>query len=184
MDKHGFLRRLLAASAMLALAMAAACNRGASSAAKKAAPAENQVAHVGQPAPNWSEPTAPGGNLGLASLHGKAVYLNFFATWCPPCNEEAPAIDALQRQYGPQGLQVVGVDVLENPRKAALFRSQHHLSYPVVVDDGTLRDQYQINGLPVHVFIDRGGIVRAVVVGELSTDAMRTNVLRALGASR
>ena len=47
------------------------------------------------------------------------------------------------------------------------FRTEHHLSYPVVIDAGTLRDQYDVNGLPVHVFIDRGGVVRKIVVGEL-----------------
>jgi thiol-disulfide isomerase/thioredoxin len=109
-------------------------------------------------------------------LRGKAIYLNFFATWCPPCNEEAPQIDALARSYAARGLQVVGVDVLENARKATAFRVQHHLSYPVVVDSGTLRGQYEINGLPVHVFIDRGGIVRKIVVGELSPAAMRADV--------
>ncbi|MEO6836430.1 MAG: TlpA disulfide reductase family protein [Candidatus Tumulicola sp.] len=173
MDNRRLGRRLLGAVAVLTLA---ACSGNASS-AKKAAPAENRIAHIGEPAPNFSEPTASGGSLSLASLRGKVVYLNFFATWCPPCNEEAPAIDALQRRYGPQGLQVVGVDVLENARKAALFRREHHLSYPAVVDDGTLRDQYAVNGLPVHVFIDRLGVVRSVVVGELPAADMQTAIL-------
>ncbi len=91
-----------------------------------------------QPAPNWSEASLPGPRLSLASLHGKVIYLNFFATWCPPCNEEAPSIDALARTYASRGLQVVGVDVLENGRKAAAFRSEHRLTYPVVIDRGDL----------------------------------------------
>jgi cytochrome c biogenesis protein CcmG/thiol:disulfide interchange protein DsbE len=135
---------------------------------------------VGRPAPNWSEPSIPGPTLSLASLRGNAVYLNFFATWCTPCNEEAPSIDALARTYGPRGVRVVGVDVLESARKAAEFRSQHQLGYPVVVDTGTLRAQYEVNGLPVHVFIDRGGVVQKIVIGELSPEAMRSNVERAL----
>lgn len=138
------------------------------------------VAHVGQPAPAWSEPAVPSGTLSLASLRGKAVYLNFFASWCPPCNEEAPTLNALQKQYGGRGLQVVGVDVLENTRKAEQFRSDHKLAYPAVVDDGTLRNQYNVNGLPVHVFIDRSGVVRDVVVGELSANDMRDHVLKLL----
>ncbi|MBV8530415.1 MAG: TlpA family protein disulfide reductase, partial [Candidatus Eremiobacteraeota bacterium] len=77
-------------------------------------------------------------------------------------------------------LRVVGVDELENQSKAASFRNRHHLVYPVVVDDGTLRDQYEVNGLPVHVFIDRSGIVRKIAVGELSSAAMRDNVERVL----
>lgn len=142
----------------------------------KTSSATAQTARVGAPAPEFSEASVPGPTLSLASLHGKAIYLNFFATWCPPCNEEAPAINALQRQYAARGLQVVGVDVLESARKAVLFRQQHHLLYPAVVDDGTLRDQYRVNGLPVHVFIDRGGIVRKIVIGELSPAAMRADV--------
>lgn len=174
MDSTTAIRRALAAAALLAVT---ACS---SAAAKKTAVVDNRTAHVGQTAPNWSEPTAPGGTLSLASLRGKAVYLNFFASWCPPCNEEAPQIETLQRQYASQGLQVVGVDVLENQRKAAQFRQAHHLTYPAVVDDGTLRDQYGINGLPVHVFIDRSGVVRNVVIGELSAAEMRANIQKLL----
>jgi thiol-disulfide isomerase/thioredoxin len=150
----------------------AACAHGGS----EATSATPSHAHVGQPAPSWSEPSLPGSRLAMSSLRGKAVYLNFFATWCPPCNEEAPAIDALQKTYGARGLQVVGVDVLESSAKAAAFRASHHLDYPVVVDGGVLRDQYNVNGLPVHVFIDRNGIVRKIVVGTLSAAEMRVNV--------
>lgn len=148
--------------------------------AKKPAAGSEAKARVGESAPSWSEPTTQGSSVSLASLRGKVVYLNFFATWCPPCNEEAPAIDALARNYSARGVQVVGVDVLENARKAAEFRSAHRLSYPVIVDDGTLRDQYAINGLPVHAFIDRNGVLRSLVVGEISTQDMHANVIRLL----
>jgi cytochrome c biogenesis protein CcmG/thiol:disulfide interchange protein DsbE len=176
MDSRVCARRIGLALALVAFA---ACNGNANE-AKKPAQVDDRIARVGQPAPSWSEPTSQGTSLALASLRGKVVYLNFFATWCPPCNEEAPAIDALQRRFGARGLRVVGIDVLENPRKAALFRSEHRLSYPAVIDDGSLRDQYAVNGLPVHVFIDRQGVVRNIVVGELSTEDMRANVLRLL----
>lgn len=159
---------------VVALALAA-CGQGG-----KATSASSQTARVGASAPDFSEASIPGPTLSLTSLRGKAIYLNFFATWCPPCNEEAPAINALQRQYAASGLQVVGVDVLESARKAALFRQEHHLLYPAVVDDGTLRDQYRVNGLPVHVFIDREGVVRKIVIGELSAAAMRADVQRIL----
>ncbi len=140
------------------------------------------LAQVGRPAPNWSEPTAAGGTLSLAALRGKAVYLNFFASWCPPCNDEAPRLEALQRRYGPQGLQIVGVDVLESRAKAAHFVAEHHLTYPAVVDAGTLRDQYAVNGLPVHVFITRGGVVKRIAVGELSEAQMRRGIESILGS--
>jgi cytochrome c biogenesis protein CcmG, thiol:disulfide interchange protein DsbE len=162
---------------MLVAAFTACSSRGA------AGGSAGVPARVGQAAPAWSEPEVPRGTLSLASLRGKVVYLNFFATWCPPCNEEAPSIDLLQRRYGSVGLQVVGVDVLENAHKAEIFRSQHHLSYPAVVDDGTLRDQYGVNGLPVHVFIDRRGVVRRIVIGEMSSGEMREAVVKLLHGS-
>jgi thiol-disulfide isomerase/thioredoxin len=168
--------RLRACAFLLCAASFGACAHGSD--AGSAAP--NSIARVGEPAPLWSEPSLPGPKLSLAALRGKPVYLNFFATWCPPCNAEAPAIDAIARAYGPRGLQVVGVDVLENAQKAAGFRAGHHLSYPVVVDDGTLRDQYRINGLPVHVFIDRAGSVRRIVVGEMSPAEMQSEAERLL----
>ena len=134
------------------------------------------VASVGKPAPAFDEPTSAGDKLALASFKGKAVYLNFFATWCPPCNEEASDVNALQREYAGRGLQVVGVDVLENAKKAKSFVALHHLTYPAVVDDGTLRDEYRINGMPVHVFIDRAGIVRKIAIGQLTRAQMTADV--------
>lgn len=114
--------------------------------------------------------------MSSAALLGRPVYLNFFATWCPPCNDEAPWIEALSKQYASRGLQVVGVDVMENADKAALFGREHHLTYPLVVDDGTLRDAYELNGLPVHVFITAQGVVQAIRIGELSKAQMEKNI--------
>ncbi len=164
---------------LVGLSSLVACAGNARSAHASAGP--NGVARVGQRAPSWSKPAIPSGTpLSLASLRGKFVYLNFFASWCPPCNDEAASIEALQRRYRTQGLQVVGVDVAENARKAQAFRDQHHLSYPVVVDDGTLAQQYSIEGLPVHVFIDPRGVVRQIEVGGLDANEIRDNVIKLL----
>jgi cytochrome c biogenesis protein CcmG/thiol:disulfide interchange protein DsbE len=135
-----------------------------------------QIAAVGKPAPSWNEPLASGGTMSSSSLAGKPVYLNFFATWCPPCNAEAPDVNAIQQQFASQGLHVIGVDVLENAARARQFVAEHHLGYPAVVDDGTLRDAYRINGMPVHVFINAKGIVKKIVVGELSKSQMEADV--------
>lgn len=167
-------RRTLA-SALACAGALTACGHGSSATA-----GSSQIARVGQAAPTWTEPGIAGPAVSLSALRGKAVYLNFFATWCEPCNEEAPAIDSLARTLRGRGLEIVGVDVLENASKAATFRRRYHLGYPIVVDDGTLRDQYRINGLPVHVFIDRTGVVRKIVVGEMSPEQMRSNVERVL----
>lgn len=158
------------------VALAAACVLAACSHAANA----SQTARVGQQAPNWSEPALGGREIAMASLHGKPVYLNFFATWCPGCNEEAAALERISHEYRSRGLEVVGIDVLESPRKAEEFRSAHHLSFPLVADSGTLRDEYDVNALPVQVFIGRDGTVRRVILGQISLADMRSNVERIL----
>lgn len=138
------------------------------SACSAAATSGTRFAAVGRIAPDWSEPTSTGARLSMGALRGKPVYLNFFATWCPPCNEEAPDVNALQKQYGALGLQTVGVDELENAKKAAQFVHKFGLVYPAIVDDGALQSQFNVNGLPVHVFIDRKGVIRKIVTGEMT----------------
>jgi cytochrome c biogenesis protein CcmG, thiol:disulfide interchange protein DsbE len=164
--------RIAVALAAIAVALTA-CGRSGSGAT---APA---LAQVGKPAPDWTLPVSAGGQLSFATLRGHPIYLNFFATWCPPCNEEAPGINALQKKYAGRGLVVVGVDELENARKAEAFRTEHHLVYQTVVDAGTLRDQYSVNGLPVHVFIARDGVIRQIRAGEMSKSEIES-AIRAL----
>ena len=161
--------------AALALVVAACSNGGNSSGGKSSN--ANATAQVGQAAPDWSDPLVSGnGALTMAQLRGRPVFMDFFATWCPPCNAEAPMVNAAYKMYGPQGLQVIGVDVQENAQKAKQFVDQHQLTYPAVVDSGTLSDQYRINGMPVGVFIDKTGVVRKIEIGQLSPDQLNADI--------
>ena len=131
--------------------------------------AASAVPRAGQPAPALSLPSVDGKTLTLAALKGKPVYLNFYATWCGPCNEEAPTIGKLSDKYKARGLTVLGVNELEDPQKAKGFLTKYHLTYAAVVDsDGSAGKAYGAIGLPVHVFIDRGGVVRTYRLGEMN----------------
>ena len=135
------------------------------------------VPRVGNAAPAFSLPTVGGKTLTLESLRGNPVYLNFYATWCVPCNEEAPVIGRLSNRYKARGLTVLGVDELENPQKAKEFLTKYHLAYNAVVDDdGKAGKDFGALGLPVHVFIDRGGIVRTYRLGEMNPDEIETAI--------
>ncbi|HET7814677.1 MAG TPA: TlpA disulfide reductase family protein [Candidatus Baltobacteraceae bacterium] len=131
---------------------------------------------VGGPVPKWSLQSTTGAHLTDASFAGKPVYMNFFATWCPPCNEEAPDVNAMQKKYAAQGLQVVGVDEAESMEKARSFMKAHRLDFPAVADDGTLEDAFLVNGLPVHVFIARNGTIQMIHAGEMSREQIEAAV--------
>jgi len=136
---------------------------------------------VGQPAPVLSLPTSTGKPFVLSSLKGKAVYLNFFASWCGPCNEEASSIGKLSAKYKPKGLTVVGVNELESAQKAGAFLKQYHLPYGAVLDsDGKAGRDYGAIGLPLHVFIDRHGNVKSYRLGEMSPAEIESAIKEAL----
>jgi peroxiredoxin len=121
---------------------------------------------VGAPAPAWSNVTAlSGAPASLASLKGKVVLIDFWASWCGPCRMIAPRLSALKDRFGAQGLAVVGVTTDEAER-AAVFAERHQMHYPSVVDkDGDTSRAYGITGLPTMILVDKKGIVRDVFVG-------------------
>ncbi len=124
---------------------------------------------AGDRAPALSLPATTGKPLALSGYTGKPVYLNFFASWCPPCNSEAPSVGKLAARYAKQGLTVIGVDEYEGATKAQGFLTQYHLPYPAVLDsDGAVYRAYGGIGLPVHVFIDRTGKIKLIRQGEMS----------------
>jgi cytochrome c biogenesis protein CcmG, thiol:disulfide interchange protein DsbE len=129
------------------------------------------VPRVGQPAPSLSLPSPDGkSTVTLAGLKGKPVYLNFFASWCGPCNEEAPSIGQLRGKYAKRGLQVVGIDELDPPGKATDFQKKYGAPYALVgIDEsGATGRTFGTVAMPVHVFIDRKGVVRVYRIGEMN----------------
>ncbi len=127
----------------------------------------NAAPHAGDAAPPFTLPRTSGGNLTLASLHGKPVYLNFFASWCAPCNAEAPGVADLAKRYAARGLKVVGVNEQEDKNKAAAFARQYKWPFAVAVDDGAMGKDYGVIALPVHIFIDKNGKISTYRLGEM-----------------
>jgi peroxiredoxin len=136
--------------------------------------------HAGDAAPAFSLPKTSGGNLTLSSLHGKPVYLNFFASWCGPCNAEAPGVADLAKKYAARGLKVVGVNEQEDKGKAAAFARQYKWPFAVTVDDGAMGKDYGVIALPVHVFIDRNGKISTYRLGEMEPDEIADAIKKIL----
>jgi cytochrome c biogenesis protein CcmG, thiol:disulfide interchange protein DsbE len=115
---------------------------------------------VGAAAPRFALPRLDGsGTLSLAGLRGKAVVLNFWASWCVPCKSEAPVIEQLWRQYMSKGVVFVGIDTNDASTDARRFVDAHGITYPVVVDKHGLvaSNSYDIGDLPVTYFVNRQG---------------------------
>jgi peroxiredoxin len=125
------------------------------------------VPHAGDPAPNFSAPSATGGTISNAEYRNKPLYLNFFASWCVPCNEEAPDVARLFKKYHAHGLNVVGVNELEDKTKALGFAHQYKWPFAIAVDDGSVGQSFGVVGLPVHIFIDKQGKVSTFRLGEM-----------------
>jgi|SRR5579863_4006248 peroxiredoxin len=130
-------------------------------------------AHVGSAAPQVYLVALDGTHLPLSKYRGKPLWVNFFATWCPPCKEELPEIELRYQNEHPRGLVVLGVDQQEKPAQVKPFVARFGLRYPVVIDEsGQGAITYDLIALPTSVFIDRGGVVRFIQIGEMSPPLM------------
>jgi cytochrome c biogenesis protein CcmG/thiol:disulfide interchange protein DsbE len=126
---------------------------------------------IGGPAPNFSLRRIDGaGKLDLASLRGKAVVLNFWASWCVPCKGEAAMLEQAWKQYRSQGVVFLGVDYHDVTSDARTFLTRHDITYPTVQDgSGAVGDRYGLTGVPETYFIDRRGrLVGSHVIGTIT----------------
>jgi peroxiredoxin len=121
---------------------------------------------AGAPAPSFTIPLVGGGTDSLAAHRGSVVLMNFWATWCPPCKEEMPALEALYRSRRGSGLVVLGIDQGESAAAAGAFAKAHGVTFPVLVDaDQQYAASYVSIGLPTTVIVTRDGHVAKGIDG-------------------
>ena len=122
------------------------------------------------------------GELRLASLRGKAVVVNFWASWCVPCKEEAPLLEAASRRWRGRGVVVIGIDSQDFKGDARRFARRHGVTYPIVHDGpGRTRDSYGVTGFPETFFVDRNGrLVGEHIQGPVNARQLDENVRLAL----
>jgi peroxiredoxin len=117
-------------------------------------------------APDLTLQTLDGETVTLSELRGQAVLINFWASWCPPCRNEMPAIQQVYEEYRDEGFTVLAVNSQEQEARVTAFAEPLGLTFPILIDrDGSVFDDYQVAALPTTFFVDRAGVIRGVTTG-------------------
>ncbi len=152
---------------------------------------------IGKPAPQFSLQDLHGNKVSLADYKGKAVLINFWATWCGPCKVETPWLVDLRNQYAGKGFEILGIsaegdDLAPNDKdgwardKTAIadFVQRMHMPYPVLIDGDSLAKPYGgLDAMPTSFFVDRSGKIVAATMGITSKDDIEANIQKALNSS-
>jgi peroxiredoxin len=145
------------------------------------APAQSSPDLLQKTAPPFVRKDLSGHRIDLKQLRGKVVLLNFWATWCAPCQVELPRFQAWQTKYGAQGLQVLTISMDDEKAQVRRTVRRLHLDVPVMMGDAKLGEAYGgVLGLPVTFLIGRDGMIAAKLKGETDLDALESRVKKLL----
>ncbi len=134
-------------------------------------------------APDFTLDLLTGGQAALLDLRGTVVVINFWASWCPPCRAEMPALDRVYEAHRARGLEILAVNTTYQDTEAAAtdFAVRNNLSFPILLDrDGSVSARYQLRALPSTYFVDRNGVIRRVVVGGPMSEAVILSTIEPL----
>jgi cytochrome c biogenesis protein CcmG/thiol:disulfide interchange protein DsbE len=147
----------------------------------------------GKPAPPFTLEDLSGKKISLTDYKGKALAINFWATWCAPCKVETPWLIDLRNRYAAQGFEVLAISaddidrkdarkLSEEKQEIARFVQKMRMPYPVLIDGNSVADSYgDFEALPTTFFLDRNGIVVAAQMGMTTKDDLERNIKKALG---
>ncbi|BBI31632.1 TlpA family protein disulfide reductase [Cohnella abietis] len=140
---------------------------------------------IGYTAPSFSLADIDGKIYDLKKLRGKPIILNFWASWCGPCKDEAPSFVKLNKEYGDR-LQIIAINLTatDSVKSAQQFAQEYGFTFPVVFDtDGEVAARYEIRPIPSTIFIDSQGIITDGVLGALTWDDLQARASNLLQGS-
>jgi thiol-disulfide isomerase/thioredoxin len=151
----------------------------------KVGQAAPELAVTGDDGTTYQLTDLQGRPIRLADLKGKAVWINFWTTWCPPCQAEMPTLRKVSQAYRDRGLELVAISVQEtSPADVAAYARRYGLDYTIGFDgSGTIFRAYKGYGLPTHIFIDPNGVIASIVGAPLDEAGAIAQVERILPAS-
>ena len=128
----------------------------------------------GEVAPEFELALIGGGELSGSDLLGQVVMLDFWASWCPPCRDEAPVLAQVYAEYSGRGVEFVGFNLWDNAGDAEIFLQQQGHEYPNGIDhDGRIAISYGVRGIPEKFFLDREGRIARKFSGPMTADLLR-----------
>jgi peroxiredoxin len=136
---------------------------------------------VGRAAPDFRLRTLDGGDVRLSDLRGMVVLVNFWATWCGPCRDEAPVLAKLDAAERARGLVILGVDLQEAEGPVRAFVEEYRLQFPIALDrTGEVANAYRADKPPTSVLIDRQGVIRYITYGPLTAEEVQQRLAELL----
>jgi len=136
-----------------------------------AVPGISLAAELNSPAPDFTLKSLSGKNLKLSEMSGNVVLINFWASWCGPCREEMPLLNALHSKYEALGFTVLGINVEEDVNGANSFLDNFPVDFPILLDSSNeVSKQYKVIAMPTTVLVDRDGNMRFLHEGYKSGD--------------
>jgi cytochrome c biogenesis protein CcmG, thiol:disulfide interchange protein DsbE len=136
---------------------------------------------LGKPAPPFTLTLFDGSVLKLEELRGKVAFVNFWASWCVPCREEAPALEAASRAYRPRDVMFIGINIQDKEPDARAFLDEFGITYPNGIDHGSqIAVDYGVYGVPETFIIDRAGRITYKQIGAMSAATITAKVDEAL----
>ncbi|KAF0816963.1 MULTISPECIES: thiol-disulfide oxidoreductase ResA [unclassified Cytobacillus] len=133
-----------------------------------------QKVAVGESAPDFVLTDMDGNKHRLSDYEGQGVFLNFWGTWCKPCEKEMPYMNNQYKQFKDEGVQVLAVNVGETDLAVNKFSERYDLSFPIVIDKNSqVQSAYGINPLPATFLIDKEGKVVKYITGEMTEEMIK-----------
>ena len=138
---------------------------------------DQEVAH------DFSLELLDGGSTELSQFQGKILMLDFWASWCLPCQQEAPVLADVYREYEGQGVEFLGIDIWDGRQNALDHLEQFGVPYANGIDSsGVIAIDYGVKGIPEKIFIDENGVITKKFVGPISSDSLRAELEALLGS--
>ena len=136
---------------------------------------------VGRLAPDFTLVGLDGNQVSLSDFRGKTVFVNFWATWCPPCRAEMPEMEAVYQEYKDRDVVIIGVDIVEPEDTVRQYVQEGGYSWTFVLDTtGEVNNNYRVTSIPTSFFLDREGIIRAVNIGPMNKRAIESTLALAM----